>query len=62
MVLILVLHYALNYKLTTVFYAENQCVLELNDWRYVAKENMSQFQCRHRDILSENRWVAYGNL
>jgi len=31
MVLILVLHYALNYKLTTVFYAENQCVLELND-------------------------------
>jgi hypothetical protein len=31
MMLTLVLRYALNYKLTTVFYTENQCVLELND-------------------------------
>ena len=51
MVLALVLHYALNYKLTAVFYTESQCVLELNDWSYVAKENVSEFQCRHGDTF-----------
>lgn len=62
MVLALVLHYALNYKLTTVFYTESQCVLELNDWSYVGNENVSEFQRRHEDIFSENLWVAYGNI